>query len=251
MDSDKGRILLVFAHPDDESFLGGGTLAYYEQQGHHTALLTVTDGQAGRAGLNGRDPLATRDTLAALRREETQRAVAILGIGELIQPGWMDGALADVPDEKGTALVVEEIRRLRPHVIMSFGPEGGGNGHADHKATCRWTEAAFDKAADPNYPSERPPHTVLKYYWQTWPSTVDLHRGISSAPTTTVIELGEAITRIKVRAFEEHQSQHDHLEMYKQIQEDLGHCEYFRLAQSRVGGTDVEERDLFEGIELG
>src|SRR5690606_6141471 len=117
-------ILLALAHPDDESFVGGGTLAHYAAQGVSTALLCATDGQAGRAGLTGREPLTSRDQLGQIRRAELTQAAHALGIGELITPGWMDGQLDRVPDQQGVELLMDAFRQVRPEIVISFGPEG-------------------------------------------------------------------------------------------------------------------------------
>lgn len=241
-------ILLVLAHPDDESFVGGGALAYYARRGVPTALLTLTDGQAGRMGVTGEPPLATRETLGAVRREELRRAAAILGIGELITPGWLDGGLTDRSEQEGIDLIARQIRRLRPAVLITFGLEGAPNQHADHIATARWSQAAFSQAADLAWSTELPPHAVSKYYWITWPPTVNVLRGVSGSPVTTVIDLGPELTRLKHAAFLEHATQHDHLDLVVQLEALLDNKEYYHLSQSRVGPPTGEETDLFARI---
>jgi len=242
-------ILMVLAHPDDESFLGGGTLASYARRGIPTAPLTLNDGQAGRLGVQGQPPLATRETLGAVRREELRRAAAVLGIAELMTPGWWDGELDQVPDAEGTALVTRHVRRLRPEILITFGPEGAGSGHADHKAACRWATSAFDLAADPTYEDGERPHAAAKCYWITWPRSLDALRGISGAPITTVIEIGEDLNRLKRKAFAEHRTQQDHLQLFNQVLDLFGGKEYFHLARSRVGFSGSPENDLYERVE--
>jgi LmbE family N-acetylglucosaminyl deacetylase len=83
-------LLLVLAHPDDECFFGGGAMAWYARRGISTALLSFTDGQAGRMGTGGRVGMAAPETLGPIRREELERAALGPGFSKLITPGWMD-----------------------------------------------------------------------------------------------------------------------------------------------------------------
>lgn len=233
-------ILAVLAHPDDEAFLGGGTLASFARRGARTALLTVTDGQAGRAGISGRAPLVARDELGAWRREELRRAARVLGVGELITPGWRDGRLAEVPREEGVRLAVEAVRRVRPGVVFTFGPEGGPSGHPDHKAVGEWATEAFERAGDPEYSAAGAPHEAGSLYWIAWPSEADRLRGVSGPPITTVIELDEDSLARKRRAFEEHASQQDFREIYDRLLAILDGREHFHRARALDGGA----RDL-------
>ncbi len=79
-------LLAVTAHPDDEAFLFGGALALHAAAGGSTALLCLTDGQAGRTG-----GLCNTTDLARVRRAELETAAGHLGIGRLYTPGLMDG----------------------------------------------------------------------------------------------------------------------------------------------------------------
>lgn len=241
-------LLLVLAHPDDEAFLGGGALTFYARRGVHTAYLCLTLGQSGRMGISGQEPLASRETLGEVRREELRRAASRLEIAELIAPGWRDGALDGVADEKGIGLVTSHIRRIQPEVLLSFGPEGAPSGHADHLASHRWSAAAFERAAEAAYNNGRPPHRVKKYYWITWPRESDHLRDRSGSEITTILELGDEIARLKRDAFAEHATQHDHMELYTSLQDGLDGKEFFHLAKSRVGFSTAMETDLLARI---
>lgn len=241
-------ILLVLAHPDDESFVGGGVLTKYHRAGLPVALITLTDGQAGRRGVTGEAALADADTIGALRREESRRAAEILEIPELIQPGWMDGQLAQVPNEEGIRFLAGHIRRLKPDVLISFGPEGGGNGHPDHRSTWRWCEGAFDLAADPLWTDGQPPHGAKKHYWITWPRSMDHLRGIPGSEATTIVALPPGIVERKRRAFAEHRSQQDHQAIHEKVLQYQEGKEYFHLGKCRVPRPEGLEKDLMEGI---
>src|SRR5437868_15019828 len=85
-------LLAVFAHPDDESYLCGGTLARYAAAGVRVVLVCATRGEAGEIA----DPaVATADTLPAAREVELRVAADLLGIAEVHLPDYRDGALMD------------------------------------------------------------------------------------------------------------------------------------------------------------
>jgi LmbE family N-acetylglucosaminyl deacetylase len=124
------RLLGVFAHPDDEVFCAGGTLARYTAEGATATVLTATRGEAGQI----RDAtVATRDTIAAVREAELRRACALLGVGEVRCLDHVDGTLAQVPVEVLTAEIADAIERFEPHVVITFGDDGA-YGHPDHVA---------------------------------------------------------------------------------------------------------------------
>ncbi|MER3515271.1 MAG: GlcNAc-PI de-N-acetylase, partial [Chloroflexota bacterium] len=153
-------LLSVFAHPDDESFGVGGTLAYYAAQGHRVAL-GATRGDVGEIA----DPaLATPQTLGDVRTAELNCAAQVLGVSKIILLGYRDSGMAGTPEnqdprafmnapaEEVVERLVGIIRRLRPQVVITFDPYGG-YGHPDHIAIHRHTVAAFHAAGDPaRYP---------------------------------------------------------------------------------------------------
>ncbi|MHC4339685.1 MAG: PIG-L deacetylase family protein [Planctomycetota bacterium] len=199
-------VLAIAAHPDDESFLFGGALALHAARGGRAALLCLTDGQAGRTG-----GLVEQEGLAEVRREELRRAVEVLGIPELYLAGLMDGALDEVGDERGTAIVASYISRFGADILLTFGPEGA-SGHADHKACFRWTMAAAGER--PVYVASHPD------------SDPKLARGGPPLPVTTVIDISSLGDR-KRRAFLEHKTQQDHLELYDRIMTAFKGAEYY------------------------
>lgn len=124
------RLLGVFAHPDDEVFCAGGTLARYTAQGAHATVVSATRGEAGQI----RDAAAaTRRTLAEVRERELRAACAELGVQRVRLLQYVDGTLADVEVEQLVGEVTELIEELAPEVIITFGADGG-YGHPDHQA---------------------------------------------------------------------------------------------------------------------
>jgi LmbE family N-acetylglucosaminyl deacetylase len=171
-------LLVVLAHPDDESFGLGGTLALYAWCGVATHLICATGGEEGDVAdefLTGYRSKAER------RRAELECAAAALGLTSLELLGYRDSgmpgtpantrpeALAAQPLDGVAARVTHAIRRLRPQVVVTFDPIGGYR-HPDHIAIQRATVAAFHAAGDAErFPSDLPPYAPQKLYFQTFP----------------------------------------------------------------------------------
>jgi LmbE family N-acetylglucosaminyl deacetylase len=143
-------LLAVFAHPDDETFRCGGTLALLARQGVQVHLLTATRGEAGSCG---DPPLCLAEELGAVRERELRCACATLGINPPRLLHYRDGSLAQVDEEKAVGQVVAAIQELRPQVLLTWPPEGL-SGHPDHIAVSRWTALAFHRvvASEPDAP---------------------------------------------------------------------------------------------------
>jgi len=135
-------LLAVFAHPDDESLICGGTLARYAAAGVAVTLVCATRGQAGDSA----DPaVASAEMLAAAREAELREAAAALGVADVRLLDYRDGTLAEVPFPEGAERLGALVAATRPTVVITFGPEGV-YGHPDHVAVHRWTKEAFHLA---------------------------------------------------------------------------------------------------------
>ncbi len=160
------RLMCVLAHPDDESLGNGGTLAKYAAEGIETYLVTATRGERGWQG-DARDypgPAA----LGATREAELHAATRVLGIRHVEFMDYIDGDLDQADPAEAIGKIVAQLRRVRPHVVITFGPEGG-YGHPDHIAISQFTTAAIVAAADPHYSNveDLSPHRVAKLYYMT------------------------------------------------------------------------------------
>ena len=156
------RFLLIFAHPDDESFATAGLVCRYVECGAVITLMTATRGDAGRVG---DPPLCSREALPARREAELRQAAGILGISEVHLLDYQDKQLAKAPIARIREELVGCIRLHRPHVVITFDPNGM-NGHPDHVAIARFTMDAVVAAADPSWLSEMwPPHRVQRLLW--------------------------------------------------------------------------------------
>jgi len=134
--------LAIFAHPDDETFRPGGTLALLAWQGVHIEVLTFTHGEAGSCG---DPPLCTPDELPAVRERELQAACAALGIQSLRLLEYIDGHLQEADRKAMIAQILSVVNETQPQVLLSFGPDGL-SGHPDHIAVGQWTAEAFRHA---------------------------------------------------------------------------------------------------------
>ena len=136
------RLLAVFAHPDDETFRPGGTLALLAAEGVGVHLVTATRGQAGSCG----DPsLCTQEELPAVRERELRCACAALGLTLPRLLDYQDGLLPDVNPEEITAHILTAVGEIHPQVLLTFGPDGL-SGHADHMAIGRCAAEAYARS---------------------------------------------------------------------------------------------------------
>ncbi|WP_031083284.1 N-acetyl-1-D-myo-inositol-2-amino-2-deoxy-alpha-D-glucopyranoside deacetylase [Streptomyces sp. NRRL WC-3549] len=184
------RLLLVHAHPDDESINNGATMATYAARGVHVTLVTCTLGEEGEVIPSDLAHLAADrdDTLGAHRIGELAAAMRELGVtdhrflggpGRYRDSGMMGtgqnhrpGAFWGADLDEAAGHLVEVIRSVRPQVLVTYDPEGG-YGHPDHIQAHRVAMRAADLAADPAYDAvPGDPHTIVKIYWNRVPRTV-------------------------------------------------------------------------------
>ena len=270
------RLLAVFAHPDDESLGVGGTLAKSAAEGVDVFLLTATRGGAGRyRGHRPGDPEHPgAAALAAIRERELRAAASVLGVREIVLLDYPDGRLDTVNVPDAVATIATHVRRLRPDVVITFGPDGG-YGHPDHVAISQLTTASIVAAADPAFANDGaelpvPVHTVAKLYYLAWPaSTLAAYQaaigtlssnidGIERHPAplpdwaiTTTIDARESWSTV-ARAIACHESQVAAYGRLKDLpteqQRALWGAQSFYRVFSLVNGGRVREVDLFEGL---
>lgn len=132
-------VVAVFAHPDDETFICGGTLAKFAEGGQRVVLVCATKGEMGRR--LGVPPTANRETLADLREAELRAACGALGIAELRLLGLRDKTLEIQPREELSERVRIELERERPGLVITFHERLGG--HPDHCTIGRAATDAF------------------------------------------------------------------------------------------------------------
>lgn len=173
------RLLFVHAHPDDESLANGATIAHYTARGAQVRVVTCTLGEEGEViGDRWAGLAADRaDQLGGYRIGELSKALNALGIEEPIFLGgagrWRDSGMAgteprgrsrfvDADEREAVGALVAVIRELRPHVVVTYDPDGG-YGHPDHIRAHLVTTAAVAAAGTDEYPGD--PWAVPKFYW--------------------------------------------------------------------------------------
>ena len=176
--SQKPVILAVLAHPDDETFGMGGTLALYAQRGAQVYLVCATRGEVGDVDpqyMQGFDSIAERREyeLRCAAQKLGLKGVFFMGYRDSGMPGAADNhhpqALAAAPLEEVAGKVVGYIRQLRPQIVLTFDPIGGYR-HPDHIAVHDATVRAFALTGRPDYRTDGlPPYQPQKLYFYTIP----------------------------------------------------------------------------------
>lgn len=282
------RLLAVHAHADDETITMGGTLARYAAEGAEVALVCCTDGSL--ASIVDPDMAAReaeiRPRLADIRREELQRACAVLGVHHVHLLGYRDSGMrgaatnddpnafwrVDFDEAVGRLLAI--VRTFRPHVVVTY--DGyGGYGHPDHVQTHRVTLVAFEAAhLGRVHPEAGEPWRPLKLYYTAFPRSQakravelaalagrpspfgdtpieDLEFVTDDDLVTTAVDCRAVIDR-KVAALREYRSQIGQdfplLSVPEDVMREFFGSEHYCLAIGRVPSS-LPETDLFAGID--
>ena len=264
------RILLVHAHPDDETINNGATMALYANRGAQVTLVTCTRGEEGEVLVPGLSHLASneQDQLGAHREIELAHAMKALGISDyrflgapttkFRDSGMMGTEPNNRPDvfwqadlDSAANILVKVIEEIKPHILITY-DEIGGYGHPDHIQAHRVAMRASELA---NW-------QIQKIYWNTMPKSV-LAESIDDLPfakddefVTTLID-GGAYVDAKMAAMKAHETQISLDGPFFALSNNLGlqvwGDEYYTL----VKGTKSEpfdihgrETDLTSGITL-
>jgi N-acetyl-1-D-myo-inositol-2-amino-2-deoxy-alpha-D-glucopyranoside deacetylase len=174
------RILLVHAHPDDETINNGATMALYADRGAHVTLVTCTRGEEGEVLVPGLSHLASteQDLLGLHRETELAAAMKALGISDyrflgapttkFRDSGMMGTEPNNRPDvfwqadlDTAAMILVDVIEEVQPHILITY-DEIGGYGHPDHIQAHRVAMRA----------SELSTWQIQKIYWNTIPKSV-------------------------------------------------------------------------------
>lgn len=277
-------ILAVLAHPDDESFGMGGTLALYARRGHPVYLLCATRGEVGTV-----DPEYMRGyaSVAELREAELRCAAEHLALDAVYFLGYRDSGMAGSaenlhpdaqvahPVDEVAGKIVEHIRRLKPDVVLTFDPIGGYR-HPDHIHVQQATKLAFDRAGDSTFHPEsglpfKPralyyhvfPHQFLRLVTRMMPffganprkwgrnKDIDL-KALTEFEFPTHVKIDySAVSKVKTEAGACHASQGG-IQMRRGLMGTLtwlvGERDNYMRAFPPVEGRAAIARDLFHGI---
>jgi LmbE family N-acetylglucosaminyl deacetylase len=236
----------VFAHPDDETFATGGTLARCAGAGVRCSLYCATDGDAGQtSGI----PASSRSEVGALRRDELKTAAEVLGIASVTLGRHADGALALADPDVVMGEIVRLIRRERPAVVVTFGPEGAPTRHRDHRAISRLATAAVLLADTTTAYREQlaeglAPHRPDRLCYVTWPAPGPGDElDTEGQPSEIRIPVRPWLPR-KQLAFEAHRTQHQHRAHFERLA--MRDTEEFFVAVGAPAPRGAD--DLFAGL---
>lgn len=178
VNSERKVLLAVLAHPDDESFGMGGTLALYASRGVDVYLVCATRGEAGEADA---EHMKDFDSIAEMRESELRCAAGILGLKGVYFLGYRDSGMPGTADnfhpdaqvshpvDEVAGGVVHFIRDLKPDVVLTHDPIGGYR-HPDHIHIHQATKLAFENANDSGFhPEAGAPFAPRRLYYHTFP----------------------------------------------------------------------------------
>lgn len=239
--SDRKRILAVFAHPDDECYGPGGTIARYALADVDIFLLMFTCGDAGSIGVSR---TMQPDDLCRTRTRELAGACDALGIREHRLVGIPDGKVASTDAESAVGEILRDIEVHNPHILLTF-HHRGVSGHPDHIAITRFVAEAFDRSS-----------SVAKFYeWGIPQEKMRLYerpnlQAMRADEVTTVIDVpAEAMDR-KIAAIGCHVTQ---IAFYESLQAKFDYRtvstpECFNLRATQLSPPAGLETDFFHDI---
>jgi N-acetyl-1-D-myo-inositol-2-amino-2-deoxy-alpha-D-glucopyranoside deacetylase len=265
-----GTLMLVHAHPDDESISTGGVMMKAKAHGHRVVLATATRGEVGE--IHNMDPEATRPRLGEIRTEELKAAGEILGVDRIEFLGYRDSGMVDTADNKdprsfhqarldeAAAKLAVLIRDERPDVVVTYA-EDGVYGHPDHIKAHHVTNAALELVEREGWAPKKLyytaiPRSMMEEFMKQMPEEAqsqNTNMRIAGTPdelVTTRVDVHDYVDQ-KRKAFGAHVSQNDpnswFATMASQIYEMAFGTEYYQLVRGKPG-SELPEQDLFAGI---
>ncbi|WP_062308908.1 PIG-L family deacetylase [Alicyclobacillus sendaiensis] len=188
-------VIGVFAHPDDETFIAGGTFARLAAEGHRVVIACATRGEMGRR--LGVPLRATRESLGALRERELRDACDALGVSRLVLLGYRDKEVEMVPESEGVSRIEALFAEERPNAIVTFHDPLGG--HPDHAAIGRLATAAFARYRRTN--------DAARLFYLAWGDDLAAFRRYPQ-PAKALVEVDvRAYRKQKLLAFRAHRTQ--------------------------------------------
>lgn len=202
-------VLGIFAHPDDESFFTGGTLAVFAKENNNVYTICVTNGEKGENSSN------KKGGLAEIRRGELLESAQILGVKKVYFLNYDDGSLSNNLYHEIAEKIKSIVDELKPEILLTFEPRGI-SGHIDHMAVSMITSFVFEKS---DYMrelwyfchSDKIRETLDSYYIY-WPP------GYSDSEISKTVDI-ESVFETKVKSMVAHNSQmHDVMRILKNFE---------------------------------
>jgi LmbE family N-acetylglucosaminyl deacetylase len=238
------RLLCITAHPDDECFAFGGALALYAQRAVETSVLCLTDGQAA----TNRGDASSNKELGKIRRAEFEASCKVLGVAHYDLLDYQDAQLEFADFSKLATTLVERMRSLRPHVVLTFAGDGAVNTHPDHTMVSAAATAAFHWSGSPKrYITLGNLWQPQKLFYLTTSFFLPDRRPPLPAPWTHTLDISSVFDK-KKEAFAQHKSQAPLMNMALPIFEKNGPHEHYTLAATIVPQPASQSTDLFEGV---
>lgn len=240
------RLLCITAHPDDEAGGFGGTLALYAERGVEISVICLTAGTAAR----NRAGAKTDAELAEMRTLELGDSCRLLGVKHWEVLGYQDAHLAEANLLKVAGDLVQRIRKFRPHVIITYGPDGGITAHLDHAMAGVFATIAFQWAGRADrYPDLGAPYASQKLYYLTSGYKLPDRQAIAPPVITASIDIGPELFEKKNQAFRQHKTQ---VPLFDLVRKNLDHppfVELYHLACTREPHREKFETDLLDGVQ--
>ena len=242
------RLLGITAHPDDEVGAFGGSLLLYNSRGVETFVICLTQGQAA----SNRGEARSDEELAAIRSAEFAASCRILRVTEAQILGYPDGALERADFYAVVGELTRRVREIRPHLILTMGPEGAITGHPDHSMASIFATMAFHWAPRKDRYIEQlgdglEPHRAQKLYYATAPFVLQDRPPVSPPPSTATIDIAPFLED-KIRAFQAHATQAPLMARFGKAMRRFGSQELFHLAAANQPITMASETDLLAQI---
>ena len=238
------KLLCVVAHPDDECYAFGGALALASDEGVETHVICLTDGQAAK----NRGKSTSAEDLGRMRRAEFADSCRVLGVTHHETWDYQDARLEFADFSRAAGRIVAYIRRVRPNVVLTFGPDGSANTHPDHSMASLFTSAAYHWAAsEKRYPEAGPTHHADRLFLQTTSFFLPGRPEPLPAPWTVSLDVRNVMPR-KLEAFAQHVSQRPLMEQSRPFFEQHGQIEHYTLAASTIPQPAIQSKDLFAGL---
>ncbi len=237
-------MMCVIAHPDDECFAFGGALALAADQGVEVYVICFTDGQAA----SYRGTSTSPDELGRMRREEFAASCDVLGVTRHELLDYQDARLEFTDFSKAAGRLVAKMRDYKPHVVLTFAPDGAVNTHPDHTMVSAFTSAAYHWAAsEKRYPELGPIHHAERLFLLTTSFFLEGRPAPMPAPWTVTLDVRGVMER-RHKAFCQHVSQKPLMEQTEAIFKRLGQTEHYLLAATRDPQPAWPQTSFFEGL---